>query len=228
MLFASWKGRFRFTEAFEGTTPQQSHVPRVSTQLHAALRNPLFQGTYSADRSRLSSQPAVPLSLFSAAAADLFTGMALRSAIRKAGQPAQANVQAWNNILGQYGLPELVSCQSLHSSQPPNAKGRFAQAEQGKEQQAKAAKAIQKVLPEISTRPTRTPEELADAAARAKEYSRQCMRALRAFQSRQKERTKLRCAVFFQDVFCRGYEACGVGCAPLSTHTRRHDRLRQH
>lgn len=156
--------------------------------------------------------------------------MALRSALRKAGQPSTAKVQAWNSILGQYRLPELVSSQSLHSSQRSSAKGakgRFG-AEQGKEQQAKTAKAMQRVLPEVSTRPTRTPEELADASARAKEYSRQCMRAMRAFQSRQKERTKLRCALVFHAVFrrsCVGVRGCQSRlCAPCQPDTRWHVR----
>lgn len=121
--------------------------------------------------------------------------MAWRLVLRKAGQPAPVSLQAWSRVADQFRVQELVSCRSLHSSKPAGAR-KNPQAEQGKEQQAKTAKLMQRVIPEVPNCPKRTPEELADAAGRAKDYSRQCMRALRTLQNQQKERTRLRCAIY--------------------------------
>jgi hypothetical protein len=64
----------------------------------------------------------------------------------------------------------------------------------GKEKQSEQAAKVQMIAPEAAKRPKRTQEELADAEARAKEYSRQCMHRLRAFQKKQKRRIAMRCA----------------------------------
>lgn len=112
--------------------------------------------------------------------------------MRRIGRPGYTGLQTWlQNSGSQVGVQDVLSCRSLHSS-TPSCKKEKASKEQGKEQQAKIAKLMKMVIPETPVRPNRTPEELADAAVRAKEYSRQCMRAMRAAQNRHKEMARLR------------------------------------
>jgi hypothetical protein len=121
--------------------------------------------------------------------------MSLRSVLRQAREKAPASFPAWIAAVDHYSYQGLVSHRSLHSSNASGNVGRRnprKEVEKGKEQQAKIAKLMQKIIPEVPKKPKRTPEELADAAARAKEYSRQCMRTIRDMQNRQRERTKLR------------------------------------
>jgi hypothetical protein len=65
----------------------------------------------------------------------------------------------------------------------------------GKERKAVASERLAKILPQDVKRPNRSEEELAEAEKRVKEHSRQCMRELRQYQSDQKRRRRLRCAL---------------------------------
>lgn len=65
----------------------------------------------------------------------------------------------------------------------------------GKERQASAASQLAEILPQHPTPPERSAEELRDAEARVKEFSRRRMLELRAHQNMQKERRRLRCSL---------------------------------
>ena len=85
--------------------------------------------------------------------------------------------------------PACASC-GLHSSAASFARP---EAERGKAQQAEIAAKLEKIAPQQTKPPKRSPEQLAEAAQRAKEYSRRSMKALRQVQADQKLRLKLRC-----------------------------------
>jgi hypothetical protein len=87
-------------------------------------------------------------------------------------------------------LPSLAA--QLHTSAALCAVPEKAQKAKAKERAAANAAQLEKVAPQQVQRPERSPEQLADAAARVKEYSRRCMADLRRHQHDQKLRKQHR------------------------------------
>lgn len=102
-------------------------------------------------------------------------------------------LRAWEHAWTRASqVPGCPSCSGLHTSAASRARP---EVERGRAQQAEIQSRLEKIEPQRVKQPKRSPEELAEAARRAKDYSRRSMHALRQAQAEQKQRLKLRCGL---------------------------------